>query len=132
MNTKVRLIQKRRHFTEDFKRQVVKEFESGKFSVLQLGKLYKIERAVLYRWIYKFSNFNEKGYRIVEKSKSSSDKLKDYQKRIAELERALGSKQIQIDYLETMIDVAKDELGIDIKKNSNTPQLGGSKKKKSK
>ena len=38
----------------------------------------------------------------------------------------IGQKQIKIDYLEKMIDIAKDELNIDIKKNSNTPQSTGS------
>jgi hypothetical protein len=35
-----------------------------------------------------------------------------------------------IDYLEKMIEIAKDELNIDIKKNSDTPQSTGSSKTK--
>jgi uncharacterized coiled-coil protein SlyX len=62
----------------------------------------------------------------VEKSQSSSQKMKDQEKRIAELERVLGQKQMQIDYLEKMMELAGDELNIDIKKNFNTSQLGGS------
>ena len=48
--------------------------------------------------------------------------------RIKELERAVGQKQMNIDFLEKMIELAKEEFNIDIKKNSNTPQSGGSKK----
>lgn len=54
-------------------------------------------------------------------------KLKELQNRIAELEQALGQKQMNIDYLEKMIELAKEQYDIDIKKNSNTPQSGGSK-----
>jgi hypothetical protein len=40
----------------------------------------------------------------------------------------VGQKQIQVDYLEKMIDLAKTDLNIDIKKNYNTPQSVGSGK----
>jgi transposase len=43
------------------------------------------------------------------------------------LNAAVGQKQIMIDYLEKMIDLAKETYSIDIKKNSNTPPSGGSK-----
>ncbi|MBP9151717.1 MAG: transposase [Flavobacteriales bacterium] len=131
MKTNVRLIQKRRAFSEEFKRSIVKEFESGLLSVNQLGRLHKIDFQSIYKWIYKYSTVNEKGIRIVEKSQSSSQKLKDQEKRIAELERALGQKQMKIDYLEKMMELAKDELGIDVKKNSSTSQSAGSKTTKS-
>ncbi|MFT5513634.1 MAG: transposase [Bacteroidia bacterium] len=42
----------------------------------------------------------------------------------------VGQKQIMVDYCETMIDLAKEEFDIDIKKNSNTPLSGDSKKKR--
>jgi predicted RNase H-like nuclease (RuvC/YqgF family) len=63
---------------------------------------------------------------------SSTNKLKALEQRIKELERTIGQKQIQIDYLEKMIDIAKGELNIDIKKNSNTPQSSGSERTKRK
>jgi predicted RNase H-like nuclease (RuvC/YqgF family) len=66
----------------------------------------------------------------VEHKSSSSKKVKDLEKRIKDLEAALGRKQIMIDYLETMMEVAKDELDIDIKKNYATPPSKGSTKKK--
>jgi hypothetical protein len=84
----------------------------------------------IYKWIYKFSTFNEKGSRVVEMKNSSTQKMKELEARIKELEGIVGRKQINIDYLEKMIDIAKDELNIDIKKNSNTPQSAGSKNTK--
>jgi len=59
---------------------------------------------------------------------SSSNKVKQLEQKVAELEQKVGQKQIKIDYLEKVIDIAKDELKIDIKKNSNTPQSTGSDK----
>ncbi|MNV40867.1 Transposase [compost metagenome] len=130
MKTSIRVVRSPRQFTEDFKRQVVKEFESGSLSVSQLGKFYGIANQQIYNWIYKFSTFNQKGSRIVEMKDSASSKLKEMEQRIKELEQAVGQKQIKIDYLEKMIDIAKSDLNIDIKKNYNTPQSGGSGKTK--
>jgi len=126
MKANLKTIRKKRIYSEEFKRKIVKDFESGQFSVPQLEKLHNIGNPLLYRWIYKFSTFNEQGSRIIEMKESSSGKMKSLEQRVKELERMIGQKQIKIDYLEKMIDIAKDELNIDIKKNSNTPQSTGS------
>lgn len=126
MKANLKLINKKRHFSEDFKRELVTEFEKGKYSIPQLSKLHGISTTVLYRWVYKFSIFNERGYRIIEMKQSSTSKLKQLEQRIKELERTVGQKQIKIDFLDKMIDIAKEELDIDIKKNYSTPQSSGS------
>ncbi len=38
MEANIQLIKKRRFYSKEFKQQLVSEFESGKFSVLQLHK----------------------------------------------------------------------------------------------
>lgn len=124
MKANVKLIRKRRRFSTEFKKELVDEFESGKFSVHQLSRLYKIHPQVIYDWIYKFSKFNEKGYRVMEKQESSMEKISQMEKRIKELEAALGRKQIQLDFTNKMIELAEEEYGIDIKKNSDTQQSG--------
>lgn len=132
MNANLRTIKKRRYYSDDFKRKIVSEFEKGEFSVPQLERLHGIGNPTIYKWIYKFSTFNEKSVRVVEMKDSSSKKLKDLEDKVKELERALGQKQLYIDYMEKMIDIAKEEMGIDIKKNSDTPQSTGSGKTKKK
>ena len=57
---------------------------------------------------------------------STSKRVRDLENKVKELERMVGQKQITIDYLEKMIEIAKDEFQIDIKKNYNTPQSTGS------
>ena len=126
MKANIRLIQKHRVYSEDFKRTLVSEFESGQYSVVQLSQLHNIGGRTIYRWIYKFSTFNSKGYRVVEMENSSHSKLKELNARIKDLEQALGQKQIKIDYLEKMIDVAKEDFQMDIKKNYNTLHSTGS------
>ena len=132
MKANVRLIKKHRKFSEEFKRNLVREFEKGMFSVVQLEKLHGIGNTIIYKWIYKYSTFNEKGFRVVEMKQSSIEKLKELERKVKELEQIVGQKQIKIDYLEKMIDIAKDDLKIDIKKNYNTPQSTGSENIKKK
>lgn len=126
-----RLLVKRR-YSEEFKRARVKEYESGEFTVLELGKLYSISPPIIYRWIYKFSKLNKKSVVIVESKNSSTKKLKEYQKRIDELERIVGQKQLKIDYLEKLFEVAEADLGFDLKKNTGSLHSDGITKQKEK
>lgn len=126
MRTNLRELRKSRKYSDEFKKEIVSLFEKGKFSVIQLEKLYGIGNPTIYKWIYKFSTFNEKGFRIVEMKESNFTKLSELEKKVKELEQIVGQKQIKIDYLEKMIDIAKDELNVDIKKNFNTSQSTGS------
>jgi len=116
-----------RIFSEEFKLNRVKEYETGQFSVRELSKLYSINAIIIYRWIHKYSAYNRKRIKIVEMADSSTHKIKELYKKIEELERIVGQKQLNIDFLEKMIEIAKSDYGIDIKKNSDTPPSTGSK-----
>ena len=118
----------RRKFTEEFKLSVVKDYESGVHTVLEMSRLFAISETNIYNWIYKYSTYNKKRVRIVEMSESSSKKVTELQKRVKELEAIVGQKQIKLDYYEKMIELAKEHYGIDIKKNSDTPQSNDSEK----
>jgi transposase len=121
-------IQARRLFTEAFKKDCVNDYERGQFTVRELASLHKIQTPVLYRWIYRYSSYNKRKIKVVEMAESSTKKVKDLQKRVEELERIVGQKQLNIDFLEKMIELAKEHYGIDIKKNSSTPPSSGSGK----
>jgi transposase len=120
-------IKSKRTFSEEFRRKLVEEYEKGVMSVPQMERYYGISNKLIYSWIYKYSTYNEKNVRIVELKDSQTNRLKELEEKVKELERAVGQKQIMIDYLEKMIDLAKETYSIDIKKNSNTPPSGGSK-----
>ncbi len=125
MKANLKQIRKHRLYSEEFKKNIVDSFEKGEFSVSQLQKLYGVQNAVIYRWVYKFSSFNEKGCRIVEMENSNQNKLKELINKVKELEQIVGQKQIAIEYLEKMIELAKTDLNIDIKKNYSLPPSAG-------
>ena len=75
-----------RRFSEDFKLKIVKEYESGKHSVLELEKIYDISNPMIYNWIYKYSNYNLKSIQVVEMKDSQLQKIKDLEAQVKNLE----------------------------------------------
>ncbi|WP_224483310.1 transposase [Robertkochia aurantiaca] len=108
----------KRTFDLDLKLDLVKQIESGKVGVSQVSRIYQVSPAAIYKWLRKYSDLYKNQTRVVVEKKSISNKNKELQQRIAELERALGQKQMRIDYLEQVVDVASSELGVDIEKKS--------------
>lgn len=108
-----RRIKPRRVFSDSIKQRAVKEFETGEYTVLELSKLYGVKEQTIYNWIKKYSPANRPQYRVVEMADSTDDKVKKLQAQIAELERQVGKKQLQIEFYEKMLSLAKEEYGID-------------------
>jgi hypothetical protein len=59
---------------------------------------------------------------------SNTNRIKELEQKIKELERIVGVKQIKIDFLEKMTEISKEEYGVDLKKNFSTQQSTGLKK----
>ena len=121
-------IRRKRVYSEDFKLKVVNFYESGQRTVLEMVREYDLCEATIYSWIYRYSEYNKKSVQVVEMKDSQQHKIKELEQRVRELEQAVGRKQISNTYLEKMIELAKEHYDIDIKKNYDTPQSGGSKK----
>jgi transposase-like protein len=127
MKANLSKVRNSRRYSEEYKRKIVKDFEKGNFSVLELSRLHHIHFQTIYNWIDRYSAHSS-SVEIVEMKQSSTKKLKDLETRIKELERAVGQKQLYIDYLEKMMDIAREDLGVDIKKNFGTPPSSGSER----
>ena len=120
-------IRRKRVYSEGFKLKIVKLYESGQRTVLEMVSEYDLYEQTIYTWIYRYSEYNKKSIQVVEMKDSQQQKIKELEQKVKDLEQAVGRKQINIDYLEKMIELAKEHYDIDIKKNYDTPQSGGSK-----
>jgi len=114
-----------RHFSEAFKIEKVKLIEDGQITVLQLSRIYQVTDAAIYKWIRKYSTRITKAERIVVEKESEGAKTIELLEKLAELERKVGQKQLQIDYLEKVIELGSEEVGFDIKKKFASGQLTG-------
>lgn len=110
-------IGKRRIFSETFKKEKVSDITSGLSSVKEICELYEVSRTAVYKWIYKYSPHHERGTIQVVQMESEATKTKLLKSRVVELEAALGRKQLEIDILNKLIELANKDLQIDIKKN---------------
>lgn len=132
MRRKKAILQRPRIFSEEFRKACVDDYEKGIQTVAEMAWKYGMSMQAIYKWIRKYSVLNNRGAVVVDMRESSKMKERQYKKRIAELERALGQKQLKVDFLEKMIELADEAYDIDIKKNGSTPLSHGSGKTKSK
>lgn len=119
-------LRQRRTFSPTLRKDIVGFIESGTLNVAAASREYQVSATTIYRWIYRYSTYNKKGAVLVVDKDSQSEKLKQMQQRIADLERAVGHKQMQIDYYEKFIDLASEEVGEDLKKKYGAAASSGS------
>ncbi len=117
---------KRRYFSETFKKEKVSEILTKKTTIRELSVLYDISQSVIYRWMHQYSPKPISGVKITYQMESEAQKTLFYKEQIPELERIIGEKQIEIDFLSRLIEVASEELEVDIKKKFSTKLSSGS------
>lgn len=118
-------IRTNRCFSEDFKRSKVKELVEKRITVTQLSRLYGITRTAVYKWLYKYSEHHQKKTTLVVQMESESYKTHRLQQQVADLERIIGQKQLEIDFLNKLLELGSEELGFDLKKNFSTKLSSG-------
>lgn len=119
-----RLTTRERHsrvFSETFRRNKVQEIESKVVRVSDICRQYSVSAQSVYRWIHKYGSSRQKQERLIVESMSDTKTIKELRERMAELERMVGQKQIEIEFYKKMIDLAQEHFGIEIKKNFSTP-----------
>lgn len=119
---------KARQFSKNFKIIKVREIESGAITVTQVKNQYQVTYATIYRWIHKFGSMAKKQERLIVETQSDTQELLALKKRVAELERIVGQKQILIDFKDKMIEIAEEQYGVDIKKKFSSIPSGTSGK----
>ena len=118
-------VRKNRYFSEAFKREKVQEILSKKISICELSSLYDIAKPVIYRWLQQYSPQKQDKVKICYQIETEAQLTLYYKEQAAELERIIGKKQIEIDFLNRLIEIASQELKVDIKKNFSTKQSAG-------
>jgi len=113
-------------FSEPIKRQTVRDIENGKCSVTQASHELGVSVQSIYKWLDRFSRHLKKGKVLVVEEKSVAYRTKELEKRNMELEAALGRKQMELELLETIIGLAGESYGCDLKKSFSKRPLSGS------
>jgi transposase len=113
---------RKRSFSDNFKIQKVREIECGKTRVSELCRQYEVSSINIYRWIRKFGTMKNKTERVIVEIESDTKQLLELKQRVADLEKIIGQKQILLDFMDKMIELAEETYGVDIKKKFSTPR----------
>jgi len=123
---KVKLeIKQKRHFSEEFKKAKVKDIVEKRLTVLELSRLHKVSTVAVYKWLYKYSPYHDRKTTLVVQMESEATKTKYLMQQVADLERVIGQKQLEIDFLNKLLEIGSEELGFDLKKNISSKLSSG-------
>ena len=111
------------YYSTAFRQKVISEIESGRLSIEQARKIYNIGgSSTITKWIKKYGKNHLLGKRVRIEMEYEIDQIKKLEKEKTELESALAKAHVKILSLETIIESAEEDLGIDLKKSVDKRQ----------
>jgi len=116
---------RRRRFSEEFKQKKVREIEQKITTIAEVSRQYEVLSNNVSKWVIKYGTNYMKGVRTIVESESDTRKILELKAKVAELERIIGQKQVQLDFKDKMIDLAEETYNVDIKKKFDTKPLSG-------
>lgn len=105
-----------------FRRRVAQDYTNGDMSLSELSVKYNVPAQTISRWALKISDELRTQISQVSMTEEEQKQVKALQKQLEELKKKLEYEQMRNFALETMADLAKSELGIDIRKNFGAKQ----------
>ena len=118
-------IREPRIFSETLKKQIVKDLVNKRMTLSQVVVEHQVSRTSVYRWLYKHSPVHAQKCTLVVQMTSEEQRKHELQHRVAELERIVGQKQLEIDFLNKLLEVGSSEMGFDLKKSFSSPPSNG-------
>ena len=107
-----------RRYSIAFQQKVVSEIESGEISIGDARRLYNITgNDTVQNWLRKRgkNHLLQKVVRI--EMKDEKDRIKELEKQVRELESALANEHLRNIVLESLVEIAREDYGIDLKKS---------------
>jgi transposase-like protein len=106
-----------------FKQKVISEIEEGLLSIAEASRIYDISVGGIYKWLRSFGKDHLIGKVVWVQKRDEIDKIKKLEAEKRQLEAALARANLDKFCLESLIEVAEEKYGIDIKKNSGSKAL---------
>lgn len=107
-----------KRYSETFKREVVAEYEAGA-NIFSLQKKYGIRGGqTIQGWIKKYASFGYRTEVIRIQRVDEADRVKELEKRVKDLEQALGKMTLEKLKLESILEVLQENNADGVKKNA--------------
>lgn len=109
-------------YTADFKRKAALQYLNSDMTLMQVGRMYNVSHQHVSEWAHEFYPELSVQSIIPAMTEQEQKEVAALQKQIELLKEKLEYEQMRNFAWETMADLAKTELGIDIRKNSGAKQ----------
>lgn len=111
-----------RKYSKTFKILVARQYLEGDLSLNQVGAQHNVAKSYVSQWVKQFSSELADEPIISAMTEQEQKDLKALQKQMKALEKKLEYEQMRNFALETMVDLAKEQMGIDLRKNFGAKQ----------
>ena len=109
-----------------FKMKVTQEYLEGNQSLGQLGQKYAIDRRRIFEWLKQYQPKIVEEIIVPPMTAEEQKSLEALQKQNQELLKKLEYAQMKTRAYEILIELAEEQYGIDVRKNSGARQRGDS------
>ncbi len=118
---------RRKNFSQEEKMEMVKLHYLEGVSQHELARRYGTGHSVVSRIMSIFAAENDKSALLMKNkpTDSQSEEIKALKKEVLELKKQLYDETMRADFYDTMIDVAEEMFGIEIRKKAVTGQSKG-------
>ena len=106
---------RRKIYSEDFRKEKVRQLESGEVRPIDLQKMYGMSYTAIFKWRKKYGKIPTSESVVLE-TDSEYEKNAKLRKEITKMERLLGRQQMEIDYYRQLIIEVNAHFEIDIEK----------------
>jgi transposase-like protein len=127
-------MRKTEKFSEEARRKIVMEVLSGTLTKEQARHVYGIKsKSAILEWMRVFAGLERRVPKdplpILRNMSGKQDSNSELKARIKQLEEELKLSQLKGRAYQIMVDIAKEEYGLDLEKKSGAKQFKDSKKK---
>jgi predicted DNA-binding protein YlxM (UPF0122 family) len=115
-------------YDESFKKRVASHYLNSDHTLMEIGKMYNVRHQAISDWAYEFFGEIAEGQTESDMQRKKQPKMAEttqndsIEKQLISLKKELEYERMKVFALETMIDLAKTELGVDVRKNSGAKQ----------
>ncbi|HOV16244.1 MAG TPA: transposase [Candidatus Cloacimonadota bacterium] len=104
-------------YSEEFKRMVVEDIESGVMNVAQACRYYGISTPVsVYKWLELYGLRKNKGQKVLVMSYKEENELVRLRRELALLKKELEEAELRAIAWKSMVDAIDQDLGYPVKK----------------
>ncbi len=115
----------KRYFSEDLRRQIVKEIEDGVYNKSEAARVYEVSNVCIYNWLHKYSFKYQKGIVTVVELESESVKRKKLEQQQADSHKIIAAQTVELYFYKQLVEVISEHYDFDFKKNINSMSLDG-------